>query len=506
MATGNQTMAYQPAGRLRFDDQYPSRPRRQLVWVRHPTPKKMQTKKHLTDMIDPETGEHKAWTDNTLPGQVEISEWDIGKPDADIYPNAVQVMSVGYYIPKAHKPEQNNFTSDHIIQRTLAGPCFRVGLPLAAAPRSAPTTSSSRAAKTDKVSRNRTYALVLVGTGVDGAPPVGYNIPGGRSQIFFHPEWLEGLNLSNVSDTVSNHAIQNAWNVGYAALTAKMPKSINGNLTKETGTHGSGQQRKSAAYVSSDDTDDSSDDSDDSSDDSDDSDDTDDGSNDSDDSSDSSGRQQTAPAVDNGDCSGNNGEPIANLPEDKYKVYYEMVKMNNIIDSTMTQEEKTASAALVAQWWRDSKLKRLRQRYQSIVDLTRAEKIISMPQAESALLQIRIVWPRTFEHPKAATLDAKFIQKLSFILCSPENDVSIDRNELGNVLCVLVEMLPAGDMPTSEDVQRAQDLLRRLYLNKRPPASTRSSSNSKLHANNDNSKTNDAFGAHMDEEEDIYSP
>ncbi|KAI8205852.1 hypothetical protein K4K54_000589 [Colletotrichum sp. SAR 10_86] len=466
MATGNQTMAYQPAGRLRFDDQYPSRPRRQLVWVRHPTPKKMQTKKHLTDMIDPETGEHKAWTDNTLPGQVEISEWDIGKPDADIYPNAVQVMSVGYYIPKAHKPEQNNFTSDHIIQRTLAGPCFRVGLPLAAAPRSAPTTSSSRAAKTDKVSRNRTYALVLVGTGVGGAPPVGYNIPGGRSQIFFHPEWLEGLNLSNVSDTVSNHAIQNAWNVGYAALTAKMPKSINGNLTKETGTHGSGQQRKSAA----------------------------------------SGRQQTAPAVDNGDCSGNNGEPIANLPGDKYKVYYEMVKMKNIIDSTMTQEEKTASAALVAQWWRDSKLKRLRQRYQSIVDLTRAEKIISMPQAESALLQIQIMWPRTFEHPKAATLDAKFIQKLSFILCSPENDVSIDRNELGNVLCVLVEMLPAGDMPTSEDVQRAQDLLRRLYLNNRPPASTRSSSNSKLHANNDNSKTNDAFGAHMDEEEDIYSP
>ncbi|KAJ0353564.1 hypothetical protein KNSL1_001995 [Colletotrichum chrysophilum] len=489
-------MAYQPAGRLRFDDQYPSRPRRQLVWVRYPTPKRMRAKKHLTDMIDPETGEHKAWTDNTLPGQVEISEWDVGKPDADIYPKVIQVMSVGYYIPKAHKPEQNNFMSENFIQRTLAGSCFRVGLPLASAPRSVPTISSSRAAKKEKVSGNRTYALVLVGTGVDGAPPVGYYIPGGRSQIFFHPEWLEGVNLGNVSDTVSDHAIQNAWNVGYAALTAKMPKSIDGNLTKETGTHGSGKQRKSAANCISDDTDDSSDDSDD----------TDDGSNDSDDSSDSSGRQQTAPAVDNGDCSGNNGEPIANLPEDTYKVYYEMVKMKNIINSTMTQEEKTASAALVAQWWRDSKSKRLRQRYQPIVDLTCAEKIISMPQAESALLQIRTMWPRTFEHPKAATLDAKFIQKLSFILCSPENDVSIDRNELGNVLCVLVEMLPAGDMPTSEDVQRAQDLPRRLYLNNRPPASTRSSSNSKSHANNDNSKTNDAFGAHMDEEEDIYSP
>lgn len=273
-------MAYQPAGRLRFDDQYPSRPRRQLVWVRHPTPKKMQTKKHLTDMIDPETGEHKAWTDNTLPGQVEISEWDIGKPDADIYPKAIQVMSLGYYIPKAHKPEQNNFTSGNAIQRTLAGSCFRVGLPLASG---APTTSSSRAAREKKVSRHRTYNLVLVGTGVDGAPPVGYNIPGGRSQIFFHPEWLEGVNSSNVSDTVSDHAIQNAWNVGYAALTAKMPKSINSNLTKETGTHGSGQQRKSAAYVSSDDTDDSSDDTDDS--------------DDNDDDGDSSGRQRTKPAT-----------------------------------------------------------------------------------------------------------------------------------------------------------------------------------------------------------------
>lgn len=116
------------------------------------------------------------------------------------------------------------------------------------------------------------------------------------------------------------------------------------------------------------------------------------------------------------------------------------------------------------------------------------------------------IWPRTFEHPKAAILDAKFIRNLSFILCSSENDVSIDHNELGNVLCVLVEMLPAGDMPTSEDVQRAQDLLRRLYLNNKPPASTRLSSNSKLHANNDNSRNNDVFGARMDMEEDIYSP
>ncbi|KAI8251443.1 hypothetical protein K4K53_012069 [Colletotrichum sp. SAR 10_77] len=499
-------MAYQPAGRLRFDDQYPSRPRRQLVWVRHPTPKKMRTKKHLTDMIDPETGEHKAWTDNTLPGQVEISEWDIGKPDADIYPNAVQVMSVGYYIPKAHKPEQNNFTSDHIIQRTLAGPCFRVGLPLAAAPRSAPTTSSSRAAKADKVSRNRTYALVLVGTGVDGAPPVGYNIPGGRSQIFFHPEWLEGVNLSNVSDTVSYHAIQNAWNVGYAALTAKMPKSINSNLNKETGTHGSGQQRKSAAYVSSDDTDDSSDDTDDS--------------DSSDDDGDSSGRQRTKPAVDNGDTSdsscnngdgsGNNGEPVATIsPTDENEALRQLDKMMATINSAETQKQKTAAAARVAQWLArigTSTSSPLHQRYQPIMDLTRAETIISMSQAESALSQIQTIWPRTFEHPKAATLDAKFIRNLSSILCSSENDVSIDYDELGNVLCVLVEMLPAGDMPTSEDVQRAQDLLRRLYLNNRPPNSTRLSSNSKLYANNDNSRSNDAFGARMDEEEDIYSP
>ncbi|KAF3802440.1 hypothetical protein GCG54_00003243 [Colletotrichum gloeosporioides] len=428
MAMGNQTMAYQPAGRLRFDDQYPSRPRRQLVWVRHPTPKRMQTKKHLTDMIDPETGEHQAWTDNTLPGQVEISEWDISKPDADIYPKAIQVMSVGYYIPKTHKPEQNNFTSDRIIQRTLAGPCFRVGLPLASAPRSAPTTSSSRAAKADKVSGNRTYALVLVGTGVDGAPPVGYNIPGGRSQIFFHPEWLEGVNLSNVSDTVSDHAIQNAWNVGYAALTAKMPKSINGNLTKET---------------------------------------------------------------------------------DESEALHQLDKMMAPINSAETQKQKTAAAARVAQRLArmvNSTSSPLHQRYQPIMDLTRAETIISMPQAESALSQTQTMWPRTFEHPKAATLDAKFIQKLSFILCSLENDVSIDHNELGNVLCVLVEMLPAGDMPTSEDVQRAQDLLRRLYLNNRPPRQHPLIVNLEVAANNDNSRNNDAFGARMDEEEDIYSP
>ncbi|KAI8290600.1 hypothetical protein K4K60_004811 [Colletotrichum sp. SAR11_57] len=379
-------MAYQPAGRLRFDDQYPSRPRRQLVWVRHPTPKKMQTKKHLTDMIDPETGEHKAWTDNTLPGQVEISEWDIGKPDADIYPKAIQVMSLGYYIPKAHKPEQNNFTSGNAIQRTLAGSCFRVGLPLASG---APTTSSSRAAREKKVSRHRTYNLVLVGTGVDGAPPVGYNIPGGRSQIFFHPEWLEGVNL-------------------------------------------------------------------------------------------------------------NENEALLQLD-----------KMMATINSAETQKQKTAAAARVAQWLArigTSTSSPLHQRYQPIMDLTRAETIISMSQAESALSQIQTIWPRTFEHPKAAILDAKFIRNLSFILCSSENDVSIDHNELGNVLCVLVEMLPAGDMPTSEDVQRAQDLLRRLYLNNKPPASTRLSSNSKLHANNDNSRNNDVFGARMDMEEDIYSP
>ncbi|KAF4481977.1 hypothetical protein CGGC5_v009636 [Colletotrichum fructicola Nara gc5] len=476
-------MAYQPAGRLRFDDQYPSRPRRQLVWVRHPTPKKMQTKKHLTDMIDPETGEHKAWTDNTLPGQVEISEWDIGKPDADIYPKAIQVMSLGYYIPKAHKPEQNNFTSGNAIQRTLAGSCFRVGLPLASG---APTTSSSRAAREKKVSRHRTYNLVLVGTGVDGAPPVGYNIPGGRSQIFFHPEWLEGVNLSNVSDTVSDHAIQNAWN--------------------ETGTHGSGQQRKSAAYVSSDDTDDSSDDTDDS-------DDNDDGGDSSDDDGDSSGRQRTKPAVDNGDTSDsscNNGEPVATIsPTDENEALLQLDKMMATINSAETQKQKTAAAARVAQWLArigTSTSSPLHQRYQPIMDLTRAETIISMSQAESALSQIQTIWPRTFEHPKAAILDAKFIRNLSFILCSSENDVSIDHNELGNVLCVLVEMLPAGDMPTSEDVQRAQDLLRRLYLNNKPPASTRLSSNSKLHANNDNSRNNDVFGARMDMEEDIYSP
>ncbi|KAI8281086.1 hypothetical protein K4K59_008359 [Colletotrichum sp. SAR11_240] len=386
-------MAYQPAGRLRFDDQYPSRPRRQLVWVRHPTPKKMQTKKHLTDMIDPETGEHKAWTDNTLPGQVEISEWDIGKPNADIYPKAIQVMSLGYYIPKAHKPEQNNFTSGNAIQRTLAGSCFRVGLPLASG---APTTSSSRAAREKKVSRHRTYNLVLVGTGVDGAPPVGYNIPGGRSQIFFHPEWLEGVNLSNVADTVSDHAIQNAWNVGYAALTAKMPKSINSNITKETGTHGSGQQRKSAAYVSSDDTDDSSDDTDDS-------DDNDDGGDSSDDDGDSSGRQRTKPAVDNGDTSdsscnnsdgsGNNGEPVATIsPTDENEALRQLDKMMATINSAETQKQKTAAAARVAQWLAHigtSTSSPLHQRYQPIMDLTRAETIISMSQAESALSQIR---------------------------------------------------------------------------------------------------------------------
>ncbi|KAF5525579.1 hypothetical protein CGCA056_v002807 [Colletotrichum aenigma] len=491
MAMGNQTMAYQPAGRLRFDDQYPSRPRRQLVWVRHPTPKKMQTKKHLTDMIDPETGEHKAWTDNTLPGQVEISEWDIGKPDADIYHKAIQVMSLGYYIPKAHKPEQNNFTSDNATQRTLAGSCFRVGLPLASG---APTTSSSKAAKEKKGSRHRTYNLVLVGTGVDGAPPVGYNVPGGRKQIFFHPEWLEGVNLNNAPDTVADQAIQNAWDVGYAALTAKMPRAIDDNLTKETGDKGSGHRRKSAAYVSSDDTDDSGEDTD-----------------DSDDGSDDSGRhQRTETAVNNGDSTGNSGEPFATiLRTDENEAPRQLENMMANINSAEIQKEKTAAAARVAQWLTlmgDSTSNPLYQRYKPIMDLTRAETIISMSQAESALSQIRTVWPRTFEHPKAATLDAKFIQKLSFILCSPENEVFIDHNELGKVLCVLVEMLPTGDMPTSEDVQRAQDLLRRLYLNNRPPGSTRLSSNSKLHANNDNSKINDAFGAHVDEEEDIYSP
>lgn len=71
------------------------------------------------------------------------------------------------------------------------------------------------------------------------------------------------------------------------------------------------------------------------------------------------------------------------------------------INSAETQKRKTAAAARVAQWLErigTSTSSPLHQRYQPIMDLTRAETIISMSQAESALSQIHVRFPFKLEN------------------------------------------------------------------------------------------------------------
>lgn len=111
--------------------------------------------------------------------------------------------------------------------------------------------------------------------------------------------------------------------------------------------------------------------------------------------SDGSGRhQRTETAVNNGDSTGNSGEPFATiLPTDENEALRQLENMMANINSAEIQKEKTAAAARVAQWLTlmgDSTSTPLYQRYKPIMDLTRAETIISMSQAESALSQIRV--------------------------------------------------------------------------------------------------------------------
>ncbi|KAL3297842.1 hypothetical protein RB213_010265 [Colletotrichum asianum] len=170
------------------------------------------------------------------------------------------------------------------------------------------------------------------------------------------------------------------------------------------------------------------------------------------------------------------------LPTNKDVVLRQLRQMMNAIDSAPTQQEAQSAAEklknYVVHLGEDNPLF---ESNRHVYKLLFEKEVISMEHAESALHEIKTLWPRTFDHPNAAIINAEFLQQLSTLLVSSPADISIRYNQLGRVLWVLAQILPEEAMPTSQDLRTAMYFLRGLDFNGREPASshTRSESQSR---------------------------
>ncbi|KAI8269461.1 hypothetical protein K4K58_001703 [Colletotrichum sp. SAR11_239] len=347
----NANMAYQPATKLQFNDEYPDREHRKLVWVQNTQLKKM-AKKHA--QINPRTGLSVAW--DSLPCQIELSARDCKQPEKKMYPNATQVISLGYFIPRAQKPEANGFSAEVPIKKLVAGKVFRVGMEITNVT-SQPTTSAGRAATNNDTQGNRKWAFVLVGQQADDGPPSVYYLPGGRKYIFYHPEWLQGLNLASAADTIAEHAINKALQAGYVAMTGNVAEPTRGDRMQIGGS--------------------------------------------SDDYRDRAG--QILPT----------DEHVILRLIDK--------GMSRVFSAETQEEKQKAAGELAEWIRRMGASNPLHRYNINLMKLVDGEKAMTLEEADRALAEAKVIFPLSFERPKMTAINAHFIQAISSILTSEDD-------------------------------------------------------------------------------------
>ncbi|KAF3803737.1 hypothetical protein GCG54_00004916 [Colletotrichum gloeosporioides] len=177
--------------------------------------------------------------------------------------------------------------------------------------------------------------------------------------------------------------------------------------------------------------------------------------------------------------SGAGDRASAILPTNKDVILRQLRQMMNAIDSAPTQQEAQSAAEKLKNYVvRLGEDNPLFESKRHICKLLFEKEVISMEHAESALHEIKTLWPRTFDHPNAAIINAEFLQQLSTLLVSSPADMSIRYNQLGRVLWVLAQILPEEAMPTSQDLRTAMYFLRGLDFQGREPASSHARSES----------------------------
>ncbi|KAH0435329.1 hypothetical protein CcaCcLH18_04938 [Colletotrichum camelliae] len=167
------------------------------------------------------------------------------------------------------------------------------------------------------------------------------------------------------------------------------------------------------------------------------------------------------------------------LPTNEDVVRRQLTQMMNAIDEAPTQQEKQDAARKLKNWLRYLGVDNtLFESNEHIFELLLAKEVISIEHAELALHEIKTLWPRTFDHPNAAIINAEFLQQLSTLLVSSPDGTTIRYSQLARVLVVLADKLPEEGTLTSQDFQRAMNFLRILDFSQRPPAGSHTVSKS----------------------------